>query len=389
VGCVAFDVETSRIPCFLPWHPEAFLVCLSTCDENWNRKTWFFNHEAATKTPKECTDEIREYLGGFDRVIAHNLKFDYSWLHHYGVDLEGTSLWCTLVVEYLIRGHENIQHLSLEELSRHYGVPPKKDKVKVYWDAGVETDQVPADVLQVYCEQDAVNAMTIYKHQTKQAMPFYKLISLEMESLKAFAEMEYNGMRVDLPLVSKTGEEIGEELDAITKELRDILGIENLDSPAQKAVALFGGVLKEDILENILDENGEPVLFKTGLRSGEIKQRRAVKETEVNGLFDPVELKIPTTDSGQYSTGKLALAMLKGKTPEQKRVIELLGKRSPLSKLKSGYFDSIPEIQIGGFIHGNLNQALTVTGRLSCSKPNLQNIPSRNNTVKLCIISRF
>lgn len=391
---VSIDVETSKKPFFLPWQPEAFLVCVSTCDEENNTRTWFFEHEAATQTPRQSIEEIQEYLNQFDRVIAHNLKFDYHWLRHIGIDLESRKLWCTQVVEYLVRRHGNIQDLSLAELSTHYGIPPKKDQVQIYWEAEIDTNDIPAEILQTYCEQDAVNAMLIFKHQTQavQEMGLLPLLSLEMEVIRCYEEMEWNGMKVDLDQCAQESEVVGAELEEIDFELTQLLGIDNPGSDQQLSLGLFGGKMKQDAREEVQDEDGNVVRYKTGDKAGQVKTRKITIEVPIEGIgFDPKKFGIPETATpGIYSVSKdKSLPLLKAKTKEQKRVLELLYLRSEKDKLKSGYYDSLPEKAVRGAVHSNINQALTKTGRLSSSQPNLQNLPRGDSPVKKLFITRY
>jgi DNA polymerase-1 len=385
---VAIDIETSKAPFHLPWQPQAFVVCISTCDDNNETRTWFFEHEAATQTPRESIEELQAYLNKYDRLIAHNAKFDLHWLRLLGINTEKHKLWCTMVVEYLIRRHGNIQELSLAELSIHYGLPAKKDKVKIYWDAGIETNLIPAEILQVYCEQDTVNAMLIFREQTHKVaeMGLQKLLSLEMEVLRCYEDMEWNGMAVAVDLSREEDEKAQARLAEIDAELIRMLGIPNPGSNQQLSVGLFGGVITTEEYE----DTGER--FKTGARAGQIKLRKVQKELRIQGLgFDPKRLGIPeTAKPGIYSVSKeTCLPLLKAKTPEQKQVVELLYERSALDKLRSGYFASLPNLVVGGVVRSSINQALTKTGRLSSSAPNLQNIPRGKSPVKKLFVTRF
>ena len=376
---VTFDVECTSLPYIFPWQEESQLVCLSTCDDAGERRTWFFTTNAATKSQAQCIEEIQEYLNRYDRLIAHNLKFDLHWLMELGINTDKHVLWCTMVVEYLIRGHEKLQGLSLDALASYYGAPPKKDLVKMYWDAGVDTPDIDPKLLQTYCEQDAVTTMNIFKKQTGRVnrLGLAKLVSLDMGALRCYQEMEWNGMQLDMKLIETHRKAYADTLNDMDTRLVRLLGIPNPGSNRQLSVALYGGTYKID--------GRVP-----GAREGTTKNGKV--PVKMKGLgFDPTSLGIAESAvDGFYSVDKNMLALLKPKTAKQKEVVAILEERSKTAQLLSTFLEALPKLAINGIVHGNINQALTKTGRISCSKPNLTNQPRGNNgPVKSCFVSRY
>jgi len=376
-----------------PWIEGSFLVCISAVSSTGNRWTWFFNHESATKSNRQCIEELQAVIDQHDRLIAHNLKFDLQWLWHIGIDTSKKLLWCTLVAEYVLRCQQKLQGLSLEALSEYYGIPPKKDKVKVYWDAGVDTDEIPSRTLQVYCEQDCYNALAICSKQLPQAnkRQVIPLLSIEMESTAIFSDMEMNGMYINVEYAEQLDQDTSVEIEQYEAGLMELLGIDAI-TPQKLSAGLYGGEIKYDYDEIVRDAEGNPVLYKTGGRAGTTKTRKSVGTRHIRGLgFDPKRFGIPEMAvPGVYSTSKAFLPMLKSSNAEQRRALTLIDEHSKLSKLRDGYYASLPRLSIDGTVHPNLNQTLTKTGRMSCAKPNLQNVP-RGNTgpVKKLFISRY
>ena len=358
---IAIDVETTMAPKHYPWIDGASLVCVSIARDDGHTRTWFFDHPERDRynpntTFQDLSREIMEELSCAKRVIGHNLKFDFHWLRAIGVDLSTTTLYCTMIGEYIVNAQRKSEGISLSELSQKYGLPMKKDKVKIYWDAGADTWEVPAHILKNYCEQDTANALALFHKQVPRirSQRQEKLVSLEMEMLKCVADMEFNGMSIDTELLSRYNSVYGEELEQLDEEFKELLSIENPDSPDQLSKALYG--------------------------FGEEK-----------GVFNPVKFDIsPLKKDGYYSVAMPELAKLKGRTPEQKHILEMLTKRSRLQQLKSTYFEGLAKHVDNGMIHHTINQCITVTGRTSCSRPNLQNQP-RGNTgpVKECFVSRY
>lgn len=390
---VAIDVETTKKPFIYPWQEEAELVCVSTCADNNERRTWFFEHPEATQTPLDNIREINEYLSNFNRVIAHNMMFDCLWLNEIGIDLSKHNLYCTMVAEYLIRGHQKQEGLSLDDLGREYNIPLKKDKVKLYWDAGKDTHDIPARLLQPYCEQDCVNALAIFRRQMDRLklLKLMMLFSLEMQALPAYAEMERNGMRLDIPLLEKYRDEYQAKLDDLDKQLCQKLGIHNVGSNQQLSAGLFGGTYNHEYKAPMLGDDGEPIRFKSGQKEGEIRYQKVVEEIHVEGLgVNPKKCGIAETAiDGVYETNIDALKRIQ--VPKAKReVLDLLFERSRMSQILGTYFVGLLKIRIGEYVYPTINQALTKTGRTSCARPNLQNQP-RGNTgpVKECFITRY
>lgn len=164
----------------------------------------------------------------------------------------------------------------------------------------------------------------------------YLLNKIEIPLSYALADMESTGIKVDVSYLEKMGEEIKEKLDFLSREIYDLAGVEfNIMSPKQLAEVLF------------------------------------------------VTLKIPypkKIKDNNYSTGKDILDKILHVHP----IVEKIEEYRVLAKLYNNYIIGlIDEVYADGRIHTMFNQALTRTGRLSSSNPNLQNIPARLEYGKL------
>ena len=157
--------------------------------------------------------------------------------------------------------------------------------------------------------------------------------NLEMRLVSVLMDMEWEGIRIDIPFFKAQSEKYGEELQSIEGQIYEEAGMEfNINSPQQLGVVLF-------------EKMGLPSQKKTG--------KTKAYSTDVKVLT--------------------RLASLPYKMPG------LLLRYRTLSKLKSTYLDALIDLvhPVTGRIHTSFNQAVTATGRLSSSNPNLQNIPSR------------
>lgn len=375
---ISIDCETTKKPNFLPWLPRSYLVSLSIARSDGVVKSWLFNHPEATKTQRECIDEIQEDVSKATRIVAHNLKFDLHWLRSLGLDCSSNLLYCTQVAEYVITGQQKQDGLSLNDLAVKYGLPTKLDKVKTFWDSGYDTDEVPAHILNEYCELDAQLALQIHNLQIPQIkeLGLEALVSLEMEVLRCFEDMEYNGMKLDREKLETYGKEYTERLEELDRELRESLGIENVSSGDQLSCGLYGGTYSVD--------GRVP-----GKRPGTTKKGKVPHTIQGAGFSSIAGTE--TAKAGFYQTSIDVLTQLKARTKEQKRIKELLLERSRLDQLNKTYFKGLLErILEDDTVHPTVNMTVTTTGRTSCSNPNLQNQPRSNTgSVKVCFISRF
>ena len=375
---IAFDFETTKFPAALPWIPGSYAVSLSIARSDGVCKSWLLNHPEATQTLRECVDEIKEEFNSATRLVAHHEKFDLHWVRALGIDISDLNLYCTQVAEYTITGQQRQDGLSLNDLADKYNLPTKLDRVSQYWDSGYETDEIPAYILNEYCERDCQIALQVYSLQVPQikALGLESLITVEMEALRCFEDMEWNGMKLDKEKLVNYGKGYTERLADMDEELQYLLGINNISSGDQLSCGLYGGTYMID---------GKV----PGARPGTLKNGKIPLTTAGVG-FKPIA-GTETKKKGIYQTNIDTLTRLVCKTKEQKRIKELLMERSRLDQINKTYFNGLLERMLEDeTVHPTVNQTITTTGRTSCSNPNLQNQP-RGNTgpVKECFITRF
>lgn len=393
---LAFDTETTMKPNMFPWCDGAYAVTLHIATSDNIVKTWIINHNNQEDyVPRsKLVHSIQEMFNNYKVIIAHNLKFDLHWLRWLGIDVSKNIFYCTQVAEYLLNFQDRQTDLSLEATSKRYGITEKIDRVKTYWDAGVDTPDIPLDILIPYGEQDTINALTIfYKQQPKIAeYGMKRLFQVNMETIRILAEMEWNGMLVDKKLMQQYSDEYGEKIKELTCELTLLLeekipelkGVPfKLTSGDHLSVILYGGELKY---------NGKIPTEKV-LKSGEVKygEKNGKIVVKTEGLKIKPLKGTETAKAGYYQTDIQTFASLKLTNKTQQKVIDIIKELSRLEKLKGTYFDGMQKfIRADGLIHHNLNQTVTVTGRLSSNQPNTQNIP-RGSTgpSKEIFVSRY
>ncbi|NIT60564.1 MAG: hypothetical protein GWN00_31490, partial [Aliifodinibius sp.] len=234
---MAIDVETSKDPVMFPWQEGSFVVAIGIALETGFRKSWVFNHNESQlysianikgvgnlrqfDCQQDMLTEIQLYLNMVHRLVGHNLKFDLNWLHLLGLDTSHLKYWCTQVTEYLLRGQREIGRLKLTDLSKQYLNIDKIDRVKMMWDAGYETSDIPLNILIPYLEQDCINPLAIYQRQVPKVKEegLQHIVTLQNETTRIWSAIECNGMGFDLETARNYAKDLSEELEDIDYHL--------------------------------------------------------------------------------------------------------------------------------------------------------------------------
>ena len=229
-------------------------------------------------------------------IVGFNIKFDLMWeLAQGNPDLyaffkRGGKIWDCQYAEYLLEGQtQESQMCSLDSIVESYGGRKKIDEVKLMWEAGVNTDAIPEDLLINYLvgtpeegrnSGDIGNTEIIFLGQVKRAIKAgqIKMIQDRMDGLLCTTDMEFRGLKIDV-------KEAGRRLTVLKKDLAEVdarlaehvsgLPFEfNWGSRIQVSCLLFGGTVKYKVRDTYTDENGLLVCAQeeyTGyqLRNGE------------------------------------------------------------------------------------------------------------------------
>ena len=266
------------------------------------------------------------------KLVGQNLKFDLPMLNRHGIRVE-EFLGDTMLMSYVLNS-TGTRH-GLDRMAQHYlnYEPMKYEEVVGSASKQINFAQVEIQAATFYAAEDADITLRLFNHLNKKLEDQPKLInllqSIEYPMLKSLIKVETNGAKIDEKMLSKYSDELAIKIKELSKASFEMAGEEfNMDSPKQLV----------EILYNKLDL---PVLKKT--------------------------------PKGQPSTNEGTLQRLAEQFDLPKIIIEYRG----LAKLKSTYTDSLINIQhpITKRIHTSYQQAVTSTGRLSSTEPNLQNIP--------------
>lgn len=377
---LTIDVETAYMERSYPYNPASYLTSIAA----WNGLRsyfWLFRHKDndAKKGDKECIAELQALIDKSSIIVAHNMKYDAHWLKWLGVELQHKRLWCTSVAEYILSG-QTWQYPSLNDVAAKRLSSHKLDKVKELWDTGVETKNIPLEILQEYNVEDCRLTYAIFEQQLQEvrSLGMEPLSRIEMEKIKCLVDIEMNGMSIDLVMLKQKGAELREQLSTEVKKIQELAGWDvNISSPIQLSALLFGGEYTEK----------QRVKYEVTLKDGTRKER----ERWENVTIQREGLKfIPNPEwknKKGYSVGKDVLTMLAGQAREMgpvgKALLDGLLLTSHLEQQLSTFVGGITSRHVQGVIHPEMNNTRTSTARLSSSNPNMQNIPrDKTSTIK-------
>lgn len=267
--------------------------------------------------------------------VGQNIKFDILALRKYGVRVKGP-LFDTMIVHYLLNPELRHGMDYLAETYLKYKTVPIEDLIGPKGKKQASMRTVPIEQIKEYAAEDADVTLRL-KHYfaplLKQEDVESLFFEMEMPLIYVLAEMEATGVKLDTEALKQSSEVLSQQLIALEQSIYELAGQTfNINSTKQV---------------------------------GEI-------------LFDKLKLdeKAKKTKTGGYSTSEEVLEKIRGKHPIVGKLLEYRG----IKKLLSTYIDALPALihPETGKIHTSFNQAVTATGRLSSTNPNLQNIPVRD-----------
>lgn len=330
---------------------------------------------------------LQHLINIHDEIVFCNAKFDMHWLRKYGISLKGKFVYDVAVAYYIFK-NQSVRFPSLNTIAEFCGAPQKIDKIAEYWKNKIDTPQIPWEELSEYALHDAVITEICYlklKEILASQPKKTALLSIVHQDTKVLQEMEWNGIKYDVAGSLKEAEEIQAKMTDITKSLVELVPHPDADkinwnSPKQVSAVLYGGLIE------ITEKETYNHIYKNGTTKE--KERKVNRTIIFPRLVEPTK-NTTTSTEGVWSTAEPVIANLKA-SGLGKNIIKLLLEYAKLEKLHSTYLFGIPNKLIeygwGDYLHGQLNQFVAVTGRLSSSNPNLQNMPE---DLDKYFISRF
>jgi DNA polymerase I-like protein with 3'-5' exonuclease and polymerase domains len=358
---LALDTETTIHNKGHPYDSRNKLVCYS------------YAHEASSGAhlwTEDIKNELVEGVNRADLIIGFNFKFDLHWFIKSGVyQLRDKHIWDVQIAEFIL-SNQTERFPSLNETCERYGLEVKLDVVKTeYWDKGINTDQIPWNILESYATRDAELTLACYHAQRKLMTPAQvRLCHLMCQDMKILQEMEANGIPFDEQLCEQRAMEVDDKISTLKGKLAAIYSSVpiNFASNDHLSAFLYGGTVKEEGKEHI-------GFFKTGAKAGQPKYKNIIIEHKLPRLYEPLKGSAMAKE-GNFATDEGTLRKLRG----NKNIVNMILELSKLEKLNGTYYNGLVKLRkemnwSPGMLHGNFNQTTAQTGRLSSSRPNLQN----------------
>ena len=307
-------------------------------------------HEGGGNLDKEKVIKwVKETLSTTADKVFHNAPYDIGWLKTLGIEVQGRII-DTMIAACLV--DENKFSYKLDSLSRFYLNISKSEALLVQaasdWgiDPKKEMYKLPSQFVGEYAEKDAELTLKLWNvlevELTKQEL--VPIFELELDVLKIIMEMKQKGVRVDVNGAEKMKKDLHHEEQLLLQEIKKLTGI-NVEIWAAKSVAL---------------------------------------------AFDAVSVKYKKTPTGLPSFTKNFLS----KAAHTHKLPNLIVTAREINKARTTFIDTILKHQYRGRIHSEIHQLRgeiggTITGRLSYSNPNLQQIPARHKDIGPRIRSLF
>ena len=365
------DVETTISNKGNPFDETNKLCYVGLLDTSHN----LFSIEYNDQPYKKHLEEIQSRITNAEVLVGFNLKFDLHWLRKYGINFMDKRLWDCQLVHFILTGQQ-YPYPSLNSVAAYYNLGSKLDVVATeYWSNKIDTPNIPADILEEYLLGDLQLTQKVYEKQQKEfalcTKPMQRLISLHNQDLMVLQEMEYNGLIFDETKSTELGKELQTQITLLNKSLSEYHKLVefNPSSNEHLSVLMYGGTIKVKRREVI-------GLFKTGDRKGQAKEKWVEHEIKFDRLVSPLKGS-ELTKEGYFSTDEATLKSLRG-TKYAKELVELILTRATLEKRLTTYYTGLVDLRTSmnwpvNKLHGQLNQCVARTGRLSSSRPNLQN----------------
>ena len=467
-----------------PFCPENYIVAPAYAINDGPVHSFYFNN----REEADASDWCNAALELSTIFVAHNATMEITWMMHRHKEAfmkflkRGGRIFCTQYAEYLL-SHQTETYPALSDVAPRYGGTAKIDEVKIMWEAGYLTSQIPKDLLLDYLAGpvgDIENTRLVCFGQYARlvASGMLEMFWHRMDALLFNAISTFNGLYVDMEVAMRNHKEQLARADELRQSIMGMLPADlppelrqqfNFGSDYCMSAFLFGGPIVYDIkvpydppkfekadfykvneryvrVENLQPEDeiwveryqrgkqkGQPKIHRMDTTEPKLKWGEATYVFE--GLVNLTELPVHVSeqylgkraefrgkrylsdreviydDRGKeivvregtpvYSTGKDSLDLLANFTDAAKPLKEL----AQLDKDNGTYYltpvynkdgtlkenkGMLQYVGADGIIHHRLNGTATITGRLSSSDPNLQNIPRDGTSkVKEMFASRF
>ena len=411
-------------------------------------------HLSPAHNTRSHYDYVQHQLDACTLLIGHNVRYDLQWLWAAGFKYDGPVYDTMLAEYVLARGQKGISMSLDESARRRNVALKKGELVADYWNTGIGYEAMPIPVVLEYGMADVVSAGELYDAQVAlyeqpENVGLKKTLHLMNEFCRVLARMETDGIKIDMEALDAVEAEFVAEKAALQTRMEEIVrGVMgdtpiNIDSPEQLSQVVYSrrlnnkkswvsywledGVpinrrITQAAFKRVLDDNTTVMQKTKAEQCPNCKGTGYIRKTKKDGQPYAKAFVCAVCDKAGFlykPTGKVAgfkfnpadadWASANGLSTDKERLLILAGvARSKgmheaeeflegMVRLNAvnTYLDSFVggikrSVRHDGLLHASFNQTTTSTGRLSSSRPNMQNMP-RSGTfpIKRAIVSRF
>ena len=341
-------------------------------------------HLQSNELPKENINKLQNIISKVDLIVGHNIKFDLQFLLKHNIDFVNQNVWDTGIAEFIISA-QRAKRISLKDLAIKYS-----DLRKLNLDVkNVKASEYDIKCLEEYNIIDCKVTQDVFIRQWEIAkkLNLTNLIIICSNFSKTLSDIEFNGAKIDTEYLDLMHNNLEKEINEIENRLKEISGYDwiNFNSSEQLSAVLFGGTIEVD---------GYSLSYHT-LKSGALKVRK--KKAKIPVVLEGLGFSTSCsekTKNGYWSVSDSVVKQLRGRSKKQKEFINEYIKWRKLQTILEKYTSKYKNEIDDGFVYPSFNQTYTSTGRLSCAKPNIQQIPRPDESIdgyniKDLFVSRF
>ena len=400
---ISHDCESkgpSNIGGLFPFHGSRSFAHIFATDKD----EFYFDFKKIPSVHKKLLQPI---FNDEKRLIFYvNALFDNTIMHVEGLKNHARIADCPSLarVEYNEHGREEESYLSLEYLAKHYGVQLKIDAVKKYiaennlyspelsiMDGGKIPlyEQVPDEIMIPYACGDArstfdlgtkiiqaINAKDARYAAYRDGMPpLIEVAQAEIKLTSALLDARIEGMTIDRPYIENQIAEEQKEINNLEVSLKEIVGDINLNSSKQLSEFLLSKGIE-------LEKKKPTKKALQNQRKYTLELKEAIEKKFTPKKIEAIRKKLENSKKVNYCTDKKAIARIYKANPEFEFLMKYVSKKEAEKRISTYYSNFLMYVDKNDIVHAQLNQETTITGRMSGSNPNLQNLHKKDKKVK-------